>query len=137
MEEKVKKYKSGELEVIWKPNVCIHSEKCWKGLPEVFKPKEKPWIQPDETSNEKIIEQIKKCPSGALDYEPKKPEKMSDDALKVDVIENGPLMVNGLIQIKKADGSLEEKSKAAFCRCGASSNKPYCDGSHNEVDFKG
>ena len=41
---KVKEYNNGEVTVVWKPNLCIHSEKCWHGLPAVFNPKAKPWI---------------------------------------------------------------------------------------------
>jgi CDGSH-type Zn-finger protein len=40
--------------------------------------------------------------------------------------------------VKKNDGTIEQKNKVtAFCRCGASGNKPYCDGSHRKIDFKG
>ena len=61
-------YTNGEVTVVWKPDVCIHSTFCWKGLIEVFNPKEKPWIKMDGASTERIIEQVKKCPSGALSY---------------------------------------------------------------------
>jgi len=63
-----KKYTNGEVTVVWKPKTCIHSTLCWKGLIEVFNPRESPWIKMDGTSTEKIIEQVKKCPSGALSY---------------------------------------------------------------------
>jgi uncharacterized Fe-S cluster protein YjdI len=62
------KYPNNEVTVLWKPNVCIHSKLCWKGLIEVFDPREKPWIKMDGASTEKIIEQVKKCPSGALSF---------------------------------------------------------------------
>ncbi|MCC5943192.1 MAG: CDGSH iron-sulfur domain-containing protein [Balneolaceae bacterium] len=56
----------------------------------------------------------------------------------VEVMENGPLLVYGSIKITKPDGSEETKSKTtAFCRCGHSSNKPFCDGAHRKHDFKG
>ena len=138
MEEKVIKYKSGDIKVLWKPNLCYHSEKCWRGLPEVFKPKEKPWIQTEGVDNDKIIEQVKRCPSGALDYEPKLNDiAESKSEVTVEVAENGPLLVNGLVKIKQKDGEVEEKKKAAFCRCGASESKPFCDGSHTKINFKG
>lgn len=66
-----KTYTKDGLTVLWKPDVCIHSTVCWKkstGLPVVFKPKERPWIRMDGAENERIIEQVKKCPSGALSY---------------------------------------------------------------------
>ena len=62
------KYTNDDITVVWKPNVCIHSSICWKGLIEVFNPKEKPWIKMDGATTERIIEQVKKCPSGALSY---------------------------------------------------------------------
>jgi len=68
MSKETFKYTNGEMTVVWKPNVCIHSANCWKGLVEVFNPKEKPWIKMDGAPTEKIAEQVKKCPSGALSY---------------------------------------------------------------------
>jgi uncharacterized Fe-S cluster protein YjdI len=62
------KYSNGDITVIWKPNLCTHSTNCWKGLISVFNPKEKPWIKMDGADSERIIEQVKKCPSGALSY---------------------------------------------------------------------
>jgi uncharacterized Fe-S cluster protein YjdI len=71
MPEITKEYKKGALTIVWKPGVCIHSTICWKaatGLPSVFNPFEKPWIKPEVASIEELVEQIKKCPSGALSY---------------------------------------------------------------------
>jgi len=56
---------------------------------------------------------------------------------EVQVIKNGPLMIKGEIEIKNSDGSVEIKKNAAFCRCGASSGKPFCDGSHKKINFEG
>lgn len=138
MQEKIVDYTKGDLKVIWKPQTCIHSEKCWRGLPEVFKPKEKPWIQLEDTEKERIIEQVKKCPSGALSYELMGENKSNEKGrVKVQLVENGPLMVEGELELTDLDGKKSQKSKAAFCRCGASSNKPFCDGSHKEVGFTG
>lgn len=70
-EDITKTYTNGEVTIVWKASVCVHSKICWKrpgGLPEVFKPMEKPWVHPEGASTERIIEQIKKCPSGALSY---------------------------------------------------------------------
>ena len=62
------KYSNGEVTIVWQPHLCIHSGNCARGLPEVFKPREKPWIVPEGSVTEKIIEQVKKCPSGALSF---------------------------------------------------------------------
>lgn len=54
------------------------------------------------------------------------------------VIENGPLIVTGQIEITHIDGSTEVKeTRASFCRCGLSANKPYCDGGHKGSEFRG
>ena len=68
MAQKAFKYSNGEVTIVWKPELCIHSGNCVRGLPDVFKPRQKPWINADGASTEKIIDQVKKCPSGALSY---------------------------------------------------------------------
>jgi len=68
MKEIVKKYSNGEVTVIWQPGMCIHSAICFKGLGEVFDPRRRPWITLEQSTTDKIIEQIKKCPSGALSF---------------------------------------------------------------------
>jgi uncharacterized Fe-S cluster protein YjdI len=138
------KYSNNDITVIWKPNVCIHSTLCWKGLAEVFNPKEKPWIKMEGASTQKIMEQVSKCPSGALSFE--KNEKVSNEqqptaATQENIIEclpNGPLLINGKVIVKKSDGTEEIKNGTiALCRCGASKNKPYCDGNHRAIGFTG
>jgi uncharacterized Fe-S cluster protein YjdI len=64
----VKEYSNGEVTVVWKNGLCIHSGNCVRGLHEVFDPKATPWINVDNSTTEKIIEQVKKCPSGALSF---------------------------------------------------------------------
>ena len=61
-------YSNGEVTVIWKPGRCIHSGICFKGLPGVFDPRRKPWIDVQQADTNAIIEQVKKCPSGALSF---------------------------------------------------------------------
>ena len=137
---KTKEYSNGEVTVVWEAEKCIHSAMCVKGLPEVFQPKERPWIKIDSGTSDKIIETVKKCPSGALSYYMTDSEDKTSETLdtKVEVLENGPLLVYGTLKITHKDGKQETKNKTtAFCRCGASQNKPYCDGAHIKQDFKG
>lgn len=57
---------------------------------------------------------------------------------KITLLKNGPLMVEGNFEIVDAEGNkVESKQRAALCRCGASNNKPFCDGSHNKIRFEG
>ena len=139
-----KKYSNGEVTIVWQPSVCIHSAICWKGensLPEVFDPRVKPWIKPEGASTEKIIAQVKQCPSGALSFymnsEAEENKSVQSESI-VETVANGPLLVYGNIVVKDSNGNETRKNKVtAFCRCGASSNKPYCDGTHNKIGFKG
>ncbi|MFT7592179.1 MAG: CDGSH-type Zn-finger protein [bacterium] len=56
----------------------------------------------------------------------------------IQVAPNGPLLCKGTVEVKNTDGTIEVKENmTAFCRCGASTNKPYCDGSHNKIGFQG
>ena len=66
--EKKINYSNEEITVVWKPEFCQHSARCWSQLPEVFDYKKKHWIDPNGAASEKIIEQVKKCPSGALSF---------------------------------------------------------------------
>ena len=135
-----KEYSNGEVTVVWEPAKCIHSEICAKGLPNVFRPKEKPWIDVNAATSEQLMNQIDKCPSGALSYfknGEEKTEPASMAATKVEVMKNGPLLVHADLEVL-CNGKSEMKQKmSAFCRCGASSNKPYCDGSHKTNGFEG
>lgn len=73
-ETKVIKYANEEITVFWKPEFCQHSTRCWTQLPTVFKPTLKKWIEPDGASAERIAEQVRRCPSGALQFEYNKKE---------------------------------------------------------------
>lgn len=149
MEEIIKQYTNGEVTIVWKPAMCVHSRICWgkaNSLPQVFNPKEKPWIKPNGATTERIIDQIKQCPSGALSFyvnqqEPVKETDTSEATTIETIIEplpNGPLLIFGNIKVKDKEGNETQKNNVtAFCRCGASSNKPYCDGSHARVGFAG
>lgn len=143
-----KEYTNGEVTVIWKPDTCIHSTVCWKGLIEVFNPRNKPWIKMDGASTERIIEQVRKCPSGALSYylnndtvKGKEEDKVvaeSANIMKIEVTSNGPYIVKTSCLIIHSDGREETKTgKVSLCRCGSSNNKPYCDGTHRKIEFNG
>lgn len=150
MPKETHQYTNNEVTVVWKPKVCIHSTLCWKGLIEVFNPRERPWIKMDGATTEKIIEQVRKCPSGALSYFINNDTARVDDSnqdrvvaesaqiLKVRVSPNGPYLIDTECLIIHGDGREETKNgKVSLCRCGHSQNKPYCDGSHDSSGFEG
>ncbi len=137
---KVKEYSNREVTVVWEAEKCIHSAICAKGLPEVFQPRERPWIKIDAAATDALVNQVKACPSGALSYymNNETPKETTSSETKVDVLENGPLLVHGTLKVVHKDGKEETKNKTtAFCRCGSSANKPYCDGTHNKQGFVG
>jgi CDGSH-type Zn-finger protein len=60
------------------------------------------------------------------------------EPVKITVLPNGPLRVEGAIALTDANGKpwdLTGKPAVALCRCGASENKPFCDGAHKKVGF--
>jgi len=63
-----KEYSNGEITIVWKQHLCQHSGNCVRGLPDVFRAKVQPWINVRGASSEAMIEQVKKCPSGALSF---------------------------------------------------------------------
>lgn len=129
-----KEYQAGDVTVVWKPELCIHSANCVKGLPEVFKPDDKPWIQVENASSERLMATIDACPSGALSY--LKSNSM-ESKTPVKIISGGPMIVENTVSITLPDGTIEiRENKCSFCRCGASANKPFCDGAHRKIDFE-
>lgn len=138
--EIIKEYPNDELTVVWEPKKCIHAGECVKRLPNVYNPNEKPWIKVGNASTEELKKQIQACPSGALSYKMVNEMNKEESHLetKVEVLKNGPLLVYGTLHVTNHNGEKEKKNKTtAFCRCGASANKPYCDGAHLKADFKG
>lgn len=137
-----KQYTNGDITVVWKPDVCLHSTLCWKGLIEVFNPRNRPWINMDGAETDAIIAQVEKCPSGALSFfrnseGETRPEQVDVETI-VEATPNGPLMVYGNIRVKDSQGNETVRHKVtALCRCGGSENKPYCDGTHKKINFKG
>jgi CDGSH-type Zn-finger protein len=118
--------------------ICAHSGVCTDNLKSVFLYGEEPWIDPDGAAVEKIVDTIRKCPSGALSYaidgeEGKPPQREA----MVTVTDHGPYAVTGgveLMDVKFGDGASREHY--TLCRCGQSNNKPFCDGSHWAANFR-
>ncbi|MEZ4972876.1 MAG: (4Fe-4S)-binding protein [Cyclobacteriaceae bacterium] len=63
-----REYSNGELTVVWQASKCQHSGICVKTLPNVYHPKDQPWIKPENATTEELKAQINKCPSGALSF---------------------------------------------------------------------
>lgn len=136
-----KNYTNGEITVNWQPEKCIHSTKCWKSLPRVFNPRAKPWVNMAGGTTEAIRTAVLNCPSGALSLaettETPLQVATSDTHVEVCALPDGPLLVTGEVRVKNEAGEIVVKTDKTFlCRCGASANKPYCDGSHRKIEFR-
>ncbi len=133
MTDKLQEYRGMTVVVRFDSGKCIHSRNCVLGHPGVFAPNvDGPWIRPDEAPAGDIVHIVTSCPSGALTFErldggaEEAPPRVNTLHLR----ENGPLALH-------ADATVDGQPalRATLCRCGASKNKPYCDGSHVEAGF--
>jgi uncharacterized Fe-S cluster protein YjdI len=130
----MKEYSNGETTVVWDETKCIHSANCIRGLPKVFNPARRPWINLEGTPTKDIIETVGRCPSGALTI--RSGETDSPPAVQITLAANGPLLIQGTVTLTDEAGkSVVKEGVFALCRCGASAGKPYCDGSHRRTGF--
>jgi CDGSH-type Zn-finger protein/uncharacterized Fe-S cluster protein YjdI len=123
-----------ELTLSFEARRCIHARFCVTGAPEVFLANvQGPWIHPDRMDTEQLVAIAHECPSGAITYQRKDGRK--DEAPPpvnlLTIREGGPYALRAPLTV---DG-VESGFRATLCRCGASKNKPYCDGSHHEAGF--
>jgi CDGSH-type Zn-finger protein len=125
-------YVGKEITIVDNTDVCCRDRSCIARLPQVFEP-----CDPNAASPEDIIETIRKCPSGALTY------KIGGTHCQdfgrepsIVVTKNGPVKAVGGICLKDETGSKPAcEEHYTLCRCGGSRNKPFCDGTHAEIDF--
>ncbi len=114
---------------------CIHARNCVLAQPGVFRANVAgPWINPDAASVEALMTVALNCPSGAITVErlDGRPGEAPPLVNTLHLRENGPLALHAAISINGAAGG----TRATLCRCGASANKPYCDGSHLGAGFQ-
>jgi CDGSH-type Zn-finger protein len=118
--------------------ICAHAGYCTDGLKSVFRYGEEPWIDADGATAAEIMATIDKCPSGALSYAIDGVERTEKQRPpKVVVTDNGPYAVQGGIELVNTEfGDGASREHYTLCRCGASANKPFCDGSHWRVEFR-
>jgi CDGSH-type Zn-finger protein/uncharacterized Fe-S cluster protein YjdI len=123
-----------DLTLLYETKKCIHARFCVTGAPKVFLANVKgPWIDPDGIEVDKLVEIAHACPSGAIRYH-RKDGKHDEVAPQVNLIairEAGPYAVRAPILLNGEFAGF----RATLCRCGASKNKPFCDGSHHEANF--
>jgi CDGSH-type Zn-finger protein/uncharacterized Fe-S cluster protein YjdI len=134
----IHKYTGKKIEVAYDAKLCIHAAECVRGAPEVFNPQAKPWVAPDAAGAQKIADVVRRCPTGALTVKFMPSAVGTADAEtknSIAVTVNGPLYLRGELVVHTADGATRAMTRMALCRCGASANKPFCDGSHTKAGF--
>ena len=116
--------------------LCEHAGYCGDRFTNV-------WRMIRRTSDPEVRERLQRmvslCPSGALDHAPAEGVDAVEPAFEpsIGVIRDGPLWIRGGIPIESSDGTTYEvRNRVTLCRCGRSNNKPFCDGSHTEVEFR-
>jgi len=135
MADEVQEYRGINIVVHFDTAKCIHSRNCVLGRPEVFQANVPgAWIKPDAVTAEEVVTAALACPSGAITFE-RIDGGAQETAPPVNVVrirENGPLAVHAQLRT----GDSVSHYRATLCRCGASQNKPYCDGRHVAAEFK-
>ena len=137
---KWKDYRGKYITVHYNLGICCHDGSCIKMLPSVFNTNYRPWIFPDNSDTEAVINTIRHCPSGALSYtiNGQKHIDYYTGEPKIQLIKKGPLQFYGGIILKDEQGTKPETyDHYALCRCGFSKNKPFCDGRHVKNKFQG
>ena len=118
--------------------LCAHAGYCTDRLASVFRMRSEPWIDADGAQVQEVIDTIRRCPSGALSYALDGVEaRPAQRPPMVTVTDDGPYAVSGGVElegVKMGEGASAEHY--TLCRCGASKNKPFCDGSHWNAGFK-
>ena len=137
-EKSRKSYPGRHLTIHDDRGICSHAGFCTEGLKEVFREDGDPWIDPDGAQAAAIIATIAKCPSGALSYSIDGVETAERGGPPmVTVTNDGPYAVTGGVELAGvAFASGATRDHYTLCRCGASKNKPFCDGSHWEIGFR-
>ena len=137
-EHEIYRYPGKELDVEWDGRLCIHIGECGYDQSDLFVGGRTPWCQPDRVSRERVIEVVRRCPSGALTFIDNSGDLQEQPAQSntVQVTYNGPLFVQGDLDIEGASDDMPGvRFRAALCRCGQSKIKPFCDNSHAGAGF--
>lgn len=124
--------------VHYTPVLCTHAGECQKRALSVFNPRSSPWIQPENGNLVETLDVIAGCPSGALRVSvgDVPGQHMTTGDVEITVAKNGPYYVQNIALDADFNGAGASRSKYALCRCGASKNKPFCDGTHFDIKWK-
>ena len=127
-----------DVEIRFDSRLCIHSRFCVLQAPNVFKantPGE--WIFPNQMNASALAAVARNCPSGAIAYRAKEPvlDEADPPVNTLRLRQDGPYAFNAHLEIAGYP-SEDPVRRRTLCRCGASKNKPFCDGSHARIGFR-
>ena len=125
-----------DVTILYDKERCIHAEVCVHTAGAVFN---KAGVNADGERPGGIAAVIQRCPTGALHYTPADAALAQRAATTNTMVTTprGPLFVRGNLEVLPAgkENKPLQDTRAALCRCGASANKPLCDGSHHRAGF--
>lgn len=134
---KIKTFSGDAIAVHFAEDLCIGIAECGRATGALFEAGRTPWCDPDQESVARVREIVERCPSGALTYtDASGGEEVAPADNTITVISDGPFYVSGALAIEGFEDRPEVKHRAALCRCGQSENKPFCDNSHREANFR-
>ena len=117
-------------------SLCTHAGHCADRFTDV-------WEMIRRTSDPEVRARLQHmvdlCPSGRIAHAPAADAEPDEPGFEpsIAVIRDGPVWVRGGIPVESADGTTYEvRNRVTLCRCGRSSNKPFCDGTHKVVGFR-
>jgi CDGSH-type Zn-finger protein len=131
---RAKSYGSDEVGIDDDRALCVHAGFCGTKLVNAWKLAARDELTTADRTQ--LVAMAQNCPSGAIlahldgaELEPALP-------VEVVLMPDGPLWVTGGVVVERSDGvELERRNRVTLCRCGASANKPLCDGSHTGAGF--
>ncbi|MBX2802281.1 MAG: CDGSH iron-sulfur domain-containing protein [Myxococcales bacterium] len=130
-------YEGAEVTIHYNRLLCSHAAECGRRQKAAFDSSRSPWIIPDNAPADGLLEVVQACPSGALRFsrsgEP--PQHAQSDVAGITVERDGPYRVNGIPLASTPQATGAHPEKYVLCRCGASKNKPFCDGTHFDIGW--
>ena len=132
-----RRYVGEQIDITYSLKRCIHAGKCVIHLPDVFDRHGRPWIRPNDATPDQIAQVILMCPTGALHFERKDgglPETPPPENMIL-AWQNGPIQFHGDLSVTGTNVDMQEETRLTLCRCGESTNKPFCDNSHTKTGF--
>jgi len=124
-------YRGAGVDVTFDAARCIGVRACVEGLPDVFDPDRRPWVDPDAADADAVRDVVERCPTGALTADGDEAPPARNVAV---VVADGPVHLRGDLRVRDDDGeALGRETRLALCRCGRTEARPLCDGSHERT----